>query len=66
MKITAQLAFGFIFALLSCWVGLILSIMLPETPTGPSIVLVARVIFGISAIFGPLGLRCKFKQERHV
>ena len=64
--ITAQLGFGFMFALVSCWAGLILSYMLPETPTGPSIVLVAGVIFGISAIFGPLGLRSKFNEKRHV
>ena len=64
--ITAQLGLSFMFALVSCWIGLILSYMLPETPTGPSIVLVAGVIFGICAIFGPLGLRCKFKEEGHV
>ena len=64
--ITAQLGFGFIFALVSCWAGLILSYMLPETPTGPSIVLVAGLIFGISTIFGPFGLRSKFNKERHV
>ena len=64
--ITAQIGFGFMFALVSCWAGLILSYMLPETPTGPSIVLVAGVIFGISAFFGPLGLRSKFNEERHV
>ena len=63
--ITAQIGFGFMFALVSCWAGLILSYMLPETPTGPSIVLVAGVIFGISSIFGPLGLRSKFYQGRH-
>ena len=64
--ITAQLGFGFIFALVSCWAGLILSYMLPETPTGPSIVLVAGVIFAVSTIFGPFGLRSKFNKERHV
>ncbi len=66
VTITGQLGFAFIFALFSCWVGLILSYFLPETPTGPSIVLVAGVIFGISVLFGPLGLRSKFKEGRHV
>ena len=64
--ITAQLGFGFMFALVSCWAGLILSYMLPETPTGPSIVLVAGVIFGISAISGPLGLCSEFNEKRNV
>ena len=63
--ITAQLGFGFLFALLSCWIGLLLSYVLPETPTGPSIVLVAGVIFGFSAVFGPLGLRSQFKAVCH-
>ena len=55
--ITAQLGLGFIFSLLSCWLGLTLSYVLPETPSGPAIVLVAGAIFVLSALFGPLGLR---------
>ena len=58
--ITAQLGLGFIFSLLSCWLGLTLSYILPETPSGPAIVLVAGAIFVVSALFGPLGLRGQF------
>ena len=58
--ITAQLGLGFIFSLLSCWLGLTLSYVLPETPSGPAIVLVAGAIFVLSALFGPLGLRGRF------
>ena len=58
--ITAQLGLGFIFSLLSCWLGLTLSYILPETPSGPAIVLVAGSIFVLSALFGPLGLRGQF------
>ena len=58
--ITAQLGIGFIFSLLSCWLGLTLSYVLPETPSGPAIVLVAGAIFVLSALFGPLGLRGQF------
>jgi len=58
--ITAQLGLGFIFSLLSCWLGLTLSYILPETPSGPAIVLVAGAIFVLSALFGPLGLRGQF------
>ena len=58
--ITAQLGLGFSFSLLSCWLGLTLSYILPETPSGPAIVLVAGAIFVLSALFGPLGLRGQF------
>ena len=58
--ITAQLGLGIIFSLLSCWLGLTLSYILPETPSGPAIVLVAGAIFVLSALFGPLGLRGQF------
>jgi zinc/manganese transport system permease protein len=60
--ITAQLGLGFIFSLLSCWLGLTLSYVLPETPSGPAIVLVAGAIFVLSALFGPLGLRGQFSS----
>ncbi|MEM9736981.1 MAG: metal ABC transporter permease [Pseudomonadota bacterium] len=53
--ITGQLALGFLFALMSCWLGLALSFLLPETPSGPAIVLVAGAIFLVSAALGPLG-----------
>ena len=54
--ITGQLCLSFAAALLSCWIGLTLSYLLPETPSGPAIVLVAGAIFALSAAFGPLGL----------
>jgi len=53
--ITGQLALGFVFALLSCWIGLTLSYLLPETPSGPAIVLVAGGVFLLSVLLGPLG-----------
>lgn len=53
--ITAQLGLGFAFALSSCWIGLTLSYLLPETPSGPAIVLVAGGFFLISAFLGPHG-----------
>ena len=53
--ITTQLVLGFVFALSSCWIGLTLSYVFPETPSGPAIVLVAGGFFLISAILGPLG-----------
>ena len=62
--ITAQLGLGFIFSLLSCWLGLTLSYILPETPSGPAIVLVAGAIFVLSALFGPLGLRGQFNGTK--
>ena len=62
--ITAQLGLGFIFSLLSCWLGLTLSYILPETPSGPAIVLVAGAIFILSALLGPLGLRGQFNGTK--
>ena len=53
--ITGQLALGFVFALSSCWIGLTLSYVFPETPSGPAIVLVAGSLFLISVPLGPLG-----------
>ena len=53
--ITGQLALGFFFALASCWIGLTLSFLFPETPSGPAIVLTAGVFFLGSALLGPLG-----------
>ena len=54
--ITAQLALGFVFALSSCWIGLTLSYVFSNTPSGPAIVLVAGALLTLSALFGPLGL----------
>ncbi|PID61230.1 MAG: zinc ABC transporter permease [Gammaproteobacteria bacterium] len=53
--ITTQLILGFLFSLASCWIGLALSYIFSETPSGPAIVLVAGGFFILSAIFGPLG-----------
>ena len=46
--ITSYLLMTFVFALLSCWIGLIVSFYLPNVPSGPAIVLVAAVFFLIS------------------
>lgn len=55
--ITGQLALGTALSLLSCWIGLTLSYLLPNTPSGPAIVLVAGAWFLLSALLGPLGFR---------
>ena len=57
--VTAYLLMTFLFAILSCWVGLILSFYLSDVPTGPAIVLAAGAIFIISLIASPLGLRSR-------
>lgn len=54
--VTHYLMLTFGFALLSCWVGLILSFYLSDVPTGPAIVLVAGGLFFFSLIFAPLGI----------
>ncbi len=61
--ITLQLVLGFVFALLSCWIGLTLSYFLPETPSGPAIVLVAGGFFLISVLFGPLGFAGRLRRR---
>ena len=53
--ITGYLTLTFVFALLSCWAGLIVSYYLPDVPSGPAIVLVAAVFFVISLILAPQG-----------
>lgn len=60
--ITGQLALGFLFALASSWIGLTLSYVLPETPSGPAIVLVAGAFFLISVLVAPLGLRRRLSR----
>ncbi|MEM9319649.1 MAG: metal ABC transporter permease [Pseudomonadota bacterium] len=64
--ITGQLGLGIVFALVSCWIGLTLSYVFPETPSGPAIVLVAGVVFSISAVFGPLGFGGRLKRPSPV
>ncbi|MEL6959626.1 MAG: metal ABC transporter permease [Pseudomonadota bacterium] len=54
--ITGQLGLTFAFALSSCWLGLTLSFLFPETPSGPAIVLTAGGFFVLSAVLGPFGL----------
>ena len=60
--ITGHLGLAFLFALASCWVGLTLSYILPETPSGPAIVLTAGGIFLVSALLGPLGLGGRLRR----
>ena len=54
--ITHYLILTFVFAIISCWIGLILSFYLSDVPTGPAIVLVAGSIFFISLFSAPLGI----------
>ena len=53
--ITGQLGLTFLIAVASCWIGLTLSYLLPQTPSGPAIVLTAGGFFMISVLLGPLG-----------
>ena len=55
--ITGYLIVTFIFALLSGWIGLIVSFYLSDVPSGPAIVLVAAVFFFFSLIFAPQGFQ---------
>jgi zinc/manganese transport system permease protein len=60
--ITGQLGLSFLFALASCWVGLTLSYLFPETPSGPAIVLTAGGFFLVSVLFGPLGFGRRWRK----
>ena len=60
--ITGQLGLGFLFALSSCWIGLILSYVFPNTPSGPAIVLTAGGVFMISALLGPNGFGGRLRK----
>lgn len=60
--ITGQLGLTFAFALASCWVGLALSYVLPETPSGPAIVLTAGGFFLGSVLLGPLGFGGRWRK----
>lgn len=53
--ITGYLLVTYLFALLSCWIGLIVSFYLPDVPSGPAIVLVAAVFFFVSLVIAPQG-----------
>lgn len=63
--ITGQLGLTFFFALASCWVGLTLSYLFPETPSGPAIVLTAGGFFLISVLLGPLGFGGRWRKPSH-
>ena len=60
--ITGQLVLCFAFALASCWVGLTLSYVLPQTPSGPAIVLTAGGFFMVSALLGPYGFGGRLRK----
>lgn len=62
--ISGYLILTFVFALLSCWTGLIVSFYLPDVPSGPAIVLVAGGFFFFSLIFGANGFHvgARFNQ----
>ena len=60
--ITGQLGLTFLLALASCWVGLSLSYLLPETPSGPAIVLTAGGFFVISVLLGPFGFGWRLRK----
>lgn len=62
--LTGQLFVGFLFSLLSCWIGLLISFVLPDTPSGPGIVIVAGVIFLISVLLSPNGFRSSWLARR--
>ena len=62
--ITGQLGLTFLFALASCWIGLTLSYLLPETPSGPAIVLTAGGFFLFSALLGPLGFGSMLRKPK--
>ncbi|MGR3837566.1 MAG: metal ABC transporter permease [Cognatishimia sp.] len=63
--ITGQLILSFVFATLSCWIGLTLSYIFADTPSGPAIVLVAGAIFLISVLTAPLGLGRRTRKPSH-
>jgi zinc/manganese transport system permease protein len=58
------LVLTFAFALLSSWIGLIISFYLPNVPSGPAIVLVATVFFFFSLVLAPNGLRVGARLAR--
>ena len=60
--ITGQLTLTFAFALASCWVGLTLSYLLPETPSGPAIVLTAGGFFMVSDLLGHHGFGGRLRK----
>ncbi|MEX0338714.1 MAG: metal ABC transporter permease, partial [Arenibacterium sp.] len=61
--ITGQLGLSFLFALASCWIGLTLSYLFPDPPSGPAIVLTAGGFFLVSVLFGPLGFGGRLRKR---
>lgn len=61
--ITGQLGLGFLFAVMSCWIGLSLSYLFPLTPSGPAIVLTAGAFFVASSVLGPLGFGGRLRKS---
>ncbi len=54
--LTGYLLLTFVFAIASCWLGLIISYYVPDVPSGPAIVLVAGGFFVASLLLAPQGL----------
>ena len=63
-NITHYLILTFVFALSSCWIGLIVSFYLPDVPSGPAIVIVAGLIFFFSLVFAPQGFHTTSRLRR--
>ncbi len=60
--LTDYLKMTFVFAITSCWLGLLISYYVPNVPSGPAIVLVAGGFFVLSFLLAPQGLGL-FKRE---
>ena len=54
--LTSYLTMTFMFAITSCWLGLVISYYVPNVPSGPAIVLVAGAFFVLSFLLAPQGL----------
>ena len=54
--LTDYLKMTFVFAITSCWLGLLISYYVPNVPSGPAIVLVAGGFFVLSFLLAPQGL----------
>ncbi|MGB0752167.1 MAG: metal ABC transporter permease [Gammaproteobacteria bacterium] len=60
--LTDYLKMTFVFAITSCWLGLLISYYVPNVPSGPAIVLVAGGFFVLSFLLAPQGLGL-FKRQ---
>ncbi len=61
--LTGYLILTFVFAIASCWIGLIISYYAPDVPSGPAIVLVAGGFFAASLLLAPQGLGFMNRRE---